>query len=299
MHSTTVFATLSALLPLLTLTSALLGPHQLHSRSVSDTQILQYALTLEHLESTFYSTALDRFSESDFTAAGYPSWVRGRISQIAEHERQHVDLLSGALGKDKVDACQYKFPYDDVKGFVGLSSVLESVGVSAYLGAAASIAEKAYLTVAGSILTTEARHQAWLSSAALQGPAWSGPEDTPLDFNEVFSLASSFIVSCPSNNPALPFKAFPALTISSDGSLTYPTAKLDGDYLLIAEGLTSKTFPIHGGKVDLPKNIQGLAYAVVTSEKEASKVGDDNILAGVAILDYPFNSKVSNHVPKF
>ncbi|WWD18149.1 hypothetical protein CI109_102598 [Kwoniella shandongensis] len=299
MHATTVLAGLSALLPMLTLTSALPGAHQLHSRSISDTQILQYALTLEHLESNFYSSALDRFSADDFTAAGFPTWVRGRISQIAEHEKQHVDLLSGALGKDKVDACQYKFPYDDVKGFVGLSSVLESVGVSAYLGAAASIAEKAYLTVAGSILTTEARHQAWLSSSALQGPAWSGPEDTPLDFNEVFSLASSFIVSCPSTNPALPFKAFPTLAISSDGSLTYPNAKPTGDYLLIAEGLTSKTFPISNGKVDLPKNIQGFAYAVVTSEKDASKVGDDNILAGVAILDYPFNSKVSNPAPTF
>lgn len=77
--------------------------------------------------------------------------------QIGEHEAQHVSLLSGALGKDAVQACTYKFPYDDVKGFVGLSSVLESVGVSAYLGAAASITEKAYITVAGSILTVSGR----------------------------------------------------------------------------------------------------------------------------------------------
>jgi hypothetical protein len=85
------------------------------------------------------------------------------------------------------------------------------------LGAAASISTKAYLTAAASILTVESRHNAYIRAALKESP-FAQPFDAPLDFDEVYTLASAFITSCPSNNPAflkgLPVKAFTALSAS-------------------------------------------------------------------------------------
>ncbi|KAJ5283282.1 hypothetical protein N7505_001262 [Penicillium chrysogenum] len=93
-------------------------------------------------------------------------------------------------------------------------STTSYVGVSAYLGATASIMSGTYLTAPGSILTTKARHSAYMRAALGEIP-FVQAFDNPLNFNEVYTVASSFIVSCPSNNGALPVKAFPTLTLSS------------------------------------------------------------------------------------
>jgi len=264
---------------------------------ITDTTILQYALTLEHLEDTFYKRYLAQFSADDFEEAGYPDWVRNRIEQISGHEAQHVALLSGALGDAATQACNYTFPVTDVNSFLTLSAVIENVGVSAYLGAASLITTPAYVTVAGSILTTEARHQGWINSAVLHDAAWSGPEDTPLSFSPVYTVAAEFITGCPSTNPTLPFTAFPAATIGTDGTVTY-AGQADGAYVALYQGLDVATFPITGGKVTLPAT-QGFAYAVVTSTSNATDVGDANILAGPVILDTAFVSALSNPAPSF
>ncbi len=62
--------------------------------------ILQYALTLEHLEDTFYRDGLAKYDEEDFKDAGFDSKVYNNLKSIASDEAAHVDFLTkGLTGK--------------------------------------------------------------------------------------------------------------------------------------------------------------------------------------------------------
>ena len=184
-----------------------------------DVTILQFALTLEHLENVFYKEALGNLTQQDFINAGFSATYFNNIKFIASDEEQHVLFLQNAItaaGYAPVAACSYNFQFTDVRSFITLSSVLEGVGTSAYLGAAGLITSKDILTAAGSILVTEALHTSMQRGAIGEVPM-ANPYGTPLDPMSVFTLAASFIVACPSTNPPLPFTAFPSLAV--DGSV--------------------------------------------------------------------------------
>ncbi|KAM0717849.1 hypothetical protein Q7P37_006181 [Cladosporium fusiforme] len=197
------------------LLASIAGASPIAPRDNIDPTVLQFALTLEHLEDAFYKGALSKFSEQDFKQAGYDKDYYNNLKYIAHDEEQHVGLLSGALktaGVTPVEACKYTFPYTDVKSFITLSSVLEGVGTSAYLGGAPLITSKEYLSVAGSILVAEALHTS-LQRVAVGEVASANPYGTALDPTSVYTLAAAFIKSCPDSNAALPFKPFPELSV--------------------------------------------------------------------------------------
>merc|ERR1712000_514746 len=73
-----------------------------------DAVILQYALTLEHLENAFYKKALSEWDEKAFTDAGFSS------------KFYHEAGLTAA-GAMPVAPCEYSFPMTDPKSFVALS----------------------------------------------------------------------------------------------------------------------------------------------------------------------------------
>ncbi|KAJ3993108.1 ferritin-like domain-containing protein [Lentinula boryana] len=261
------------------------------SSPIDDTVVLNYALTLEYLESAFYTGALNNFTEDDFISDGLPQWARGRFEQIAAHEQAHVQLLSGALSSNATQACNYSFPYTSPSSFAALSQLLEGVGVSAYAGAAQYVTNKDYLTTAAVILSTEARHAAWVAGPVNKENPWSGPFDTPLGLSTVYTLASQFITNCPSSNPSLPVKAFPALTFvdASPGQAANVTAdgvSAEGQYVAFFSGLSTTFVQVQNGQVVVP-NATSL-YAVLTSSNATAD--DSTITAGVAVLQFPFSS---------
>lgn len=268
-----------------------------------DGVILNYALTLEHLEDVFYRQGLANFTQAQFAAAGFGASFYANLKEISKDETTHVSFLTTALKAANVTPvaeCTYKFPYTDVASFVSLASTLEGVGVSAYLGAAQNITNPTYLTAAGSILTVEARHSSFLRNAIGSSP-FPTPFDTPLDFDEVYSLASPFIVSCPATNPPLPVKAFPTLTLTAGGHIP---ADLTGDYLTFKSastleantayylhfinGLSTNPVKAYVGadnlvSANIPASIAGQTYVVLAPSADTPT--DDTIIAGPAIIE--------------
>lgn len=262
--------------------------------ALTDADILNFALVLEHLEATFYSQALSNFSASDFTSAGYASNIRANIETIAADEAEHVSFLTSALsaaGATPVQACRYNFPYTSVDSFLALSQVLEGVGTSAYLGAAQYIQNPAYLTAAGAILTSEARHTAFIRYVNGFSPAVTF--DTPLTPTSVQSIATPFFVSCPDGS-APPFTPFPAAnltsanaTIGSTIQVSYANSTSEGNkYCIFLSGLGQAISPYQNGSCEIPsQNVTtGQAYGVISSS--ASGFNDSTVLAGPFVLNF-------------
>ncbi|MCJ1413769.1 hypothetical protein MMC32_000094 [Xylographa parallela] len=267
--------------------------------AITDADILQYALTLEHLENVFYKGALSTMPESDFLAAGFSSAYYNNLKYISHDEEQHVELLTSALaaaGATPVAACTYKFPYTDPKSFVTLASILEGVGTSAYLGGAPLIASKTYLGVAGSILVTESIHTS-LQRFNLGEVAPANPYGTALGLNPVYTLAAEFIVSCPSTNAALPVMAFPALTATQgipaapDMTFTFTTTTSMPStfFVTFVSGLstTSVAGSMMGSMIvaTIPETAMGQTYVFITNANVTSSIMDSMILNGPAILE--------------
>ncbi|KAL7904472.1 ferritin-like domain-containing protein [Trichoderma velutinum] len=272
--------------------------------AITDADILNYALTLEHLEDTFYRQGLANFTQADFSKAGYDAAFYENVQQVSTDERDHVSFLTSALkaaGATPVAACSYSFGVTDVASFLATASILEGVGVSAYLGAAADIMSKTYLTAAGSILTVEARHSSYIRANLKKAP-FPQPFDVPLTLDEVYSLASGFITSCPSSNPHLPVKAFPKLQVAPKTAMPVTTGATvtlltPGSILKVEKGVqiyaafiavTGPIFvpakPVNGGfSVTIPKGFAGQTYVVLTTCNES--VSDDTTAAGPAIIE--------------
>jgi rubrerythrin len=123
----------------------------------SDVAILNFALTLEFLEATFYTQAAANLASSSY--ASFAMLVR-------DDENAHVAALKKALGSAAVKKPTFDFgaAVTDEATFLKTSFVLENTGVAAYLGQAGKIKTPAILGAAASILTVEARHAAAIAT---------------------------------------------------------------------------------------------------------------------------------------
>ncbi len=146
----------------------------------SDVKILNFALTLEYLESTFYAEAVSK-GALDGELATF-------AKVVSQHESAHVAALQKALGSaaKKKPSFDFKGTTADKQKFAKTAQLLEDTGVSAYQGQAPNIKSAAVLMAAGSILPVEARHASWIRDINGRG---SNPSPAPSAFSTAKSMS--------------------------------------------------------------------------------------------------------------
>jgi rubrerythrin len=162
----------------------------------TDLDVLNYALTLEHLEYAFYRDGVGLFT---FGNDSRGQSIDANFAAIRDHEGEHVTTLTTVisdLGGTPVEEARYDFgdAYASPEGFMMTAMALENTGVSAYDGAAQFIQDAKLLTAAGSIVAVEARHASYLNllNGVIPFPdAFEMPKSPP----EILAIAGPFIVS--------------------------------------------------------------------------------------------------------
>ncbi|AEN05380.1 hypothetical protein Halar_1655 [halophilic archaeon DL31] len=170
----------------------------------TDLNVLNYALTLEHLENAFYRDGLENFSDSELMNADvlmdYGSGIRekvpGHLQLVGDHEAAHVSAITDTieqLGGDPVQEANYDFGYSNASEFLGVAKALENTGVAAYAGAAGTVKADAVFNAAISIHSVEARHASFLNELNVVSPFPAGVDES-MTMAEVTEIAGQFIV---------------------------------------------------------------------------------------------------------
>jgi hypothetical protein len=171
--------------------AAAVGPYvsgALAAAGGGDVDILNFALTLEYLETDFY--------ETKGTSVGLSGEAKALAIRIGEEEAQHVAALSKAItaaGGRPVKKPTFSFPVTNQASFLKLAYTLENTGVGAYNGAGPSLMNKAYLAAAGAIVQVEARHAASIALLTGSPITPNGGFDKPLSQKQVLAAAGPLI----------------------------------------------------------------------------------------------------------
>jgi len=154
-----------------------------------DLGIVNYALTLEYLETAFYN---------DVAKSGlFKGEELAMVKTLADVEQQHVDALTATakkLGGPVAKAPKAEFPLDDPKSVLELAATVENLGAAAYLGQAANIESPEILAAALSIHSVEGRHAAVLNVLTGKEPTPDGAFAQGADMQEVLDAVQPFLV---------------------------------------------------------------------------------------------------------
>ncbi len=154
-----------------------------------DVGILNYALTLEYLETAFYA---DVVKSGLFKGAELET-----IRKFGQEEAEHVQALTQAvkqLGGKPAPEPKAEFPLKSAKSVLELAGTVENLGAAAYLGQAANIKSPEVLASALAIHSVEGRHAAILNTLLGESITPDGAFAKPADVKTVLKSVEPFIV---------------------------------------------------------------------------------------------------------
>jgi rubrerythrin len=158
------------------------------SSTMGDVGILNYALTLEYLETEFYAKVV---------ASGlFNGKVGSLIKDFGRQEASHVAALKAAvtkLGGTPAANPHGKFPIKSATQVAELAYTVENLGAAAYLGQAAKIQSPEVLASALAIHSVEARHAATLGTLVKKSVTPQGAFATPADMSTVLAAVKPFL----------------------------------------------------------------------------------------------------------
>ncbi|MDQ6736987.1 MAG: ferritin-like domain-containing protein [Gemmatimonadota bacterium] len=126
----------------------------------NDIGILNYAYALEQLEAAFYTAVVGSAAFSSMTAE-----QKEVMNDLRNHEVIHREFLKAALGTSAIGALSFNSAavastLTSPAVILKNAEAFEDLGVSAYNGAGKYLKDAGYLTLAGKIVSVEARHAA-------------------------------------------------------------------------------------------------------------------------------------------
>jgi hypothetical protein len=157
------------------------------SAASGDLAIVNYALTLEYLESQFYAKVI---------ASGlFHGKNLSVIKSFGAEEAQHVVALKKVAMSMGTPAQEPmgKFPIHSATQVTKLAGAVENLGAAAYLGQAGNIKSKEILAAALAIHTIEARHAATINLVLMKSPTPDGAFAKPMTMAQVLKVVSPFI----------------------------------------------------------------------------------------------------------
>lgn len=152
-----------------------------------DLGIVNYALTLEYLESQFYAKVI--------SSGLFHGSTLSTLKTFGAEEAQHVAALKKVASSLGTPAAKPKgkFPLHSASQVATLAATVENLGAAAYLGQAPNIQSQEILAAALAIHTVEARHAATLNVVLKKSPTPDGAFAKPMSMAQVLAVVKPFI----------------------------------------------------------------------------------------------------------